>query len=538
MRSPTFLKALAVASAYAVGSDAGDCVCPVDGVMMVGVQEIQYVQNGTCTGTERCVPTTIPPAPNCVHPCTTTVITTVPGPSPTSPPDQITTTTQTCTGTERCLPTTIFPPPDCVRPCTTTVITTVHGPPSSVSPPPDTVITSTHVCTDNEPCVATTIPPAPDCTHLCTTTVVTTVSSSTPPPDTVVTSVSTCSGTEPCVATTIPPASDCIPPCTTTVITPTSPPPDTIITSTSTCSGTGPCVATTIPPASDCVHPCTTTVITPTSPPPNTVITSTSTCSGTAACVPTTIPPASDCTAPCTTTVITPVPSPTPTPPTNACYFPPGTCGTSGLSLDLYANSVSNTEGYGVSDGTSGVGPDYYLGQPSLAQGSTDNLAVPGGENNDQSGPDVVLQPSGQNFQYHPGLTKSYGGMTFNANNFTILFTGYFVPNVSGTYQFCTSADNRNELYIGSDSAFPCGDASNGATPRGAASFDSYWFGRDNAEKCASVQMEAGFYYPLRSVYGNWGTPSSMQINIRGPNDNSASTDVAGRVSPNSCALA
>lgn len=52
MRSPTFLKALAVASAYVVDSAAGDCVCPVDGVMMVGVQEIQYVQDGvTSTAT-------------------------------------------------------------------------------------------------------------------------------------------------------------------------------------------------------------------------------------------------------------------------------------------------------------------------------------------------------------------------------------------------------------------------------------------------------------------------------------------------------
>lgn len=164
-------------------------------------------------------------------------------------------------------------------------------------------------------------------------------------------------------------------------------------------------------------------------------------------------------------------------------------------------------------------------------------MSVPGGDNDDATGDPYTPQNSGSStgFQYYPGLTKTYGGMTFNANNFTIVFTGYFVPQETGDYTFCTTADNRDAIYVGSDTAFPCGDASNNATPSGANPLVDYWFSRDDEQKCATINMVAGFYYPFRQVYGNWGTPSSLEVTVQGPGDDSASSDVTGKVSPNNC---
>ncbi|KAG7421529.1 Topoisomerase I damage affected protein 8 [Fusarium oxysporum f. sp. rapae] len=226
--------------------------------------------------------------------------------------------------------------------------------------------------------------------------------------------------------------------------------------------------------------------------------------------------------------------------PPNACFFPPGTCDTSSLSLNLYANSVRASEGYAVSGDQTGVGPNYYLDQSSLDQGSTTSLSVPGGDNDDATGDSYTpeeQQGGGPGFQYHPGLTKTYGGMTFNANTFTIVFTGYFVPPTTRSYTFCVEADNRDALYIGSDSTFPFGDASSDTTPSGATPLSDYWFARDSDAKCASVDMVEGFYYPLRSVYGNWGVPTSLTTTVQGPGDSSASAEVSGKVAPDTCSV-
>lgn len=235
-----------------------------------------------------------------------------------------------------------------------------------------------------------------------------------------------------------------------------------------------------------------------------------------------------------------PTPSPEPpSPPPGACFFTPGSCDPSSgsLSLNLYENSAQAADGYAVSDGQSGVGPDYYLDQQPIDQGSTQSLSVPAGDNDDATGGFFNPQPPDSRpvFNYYPGLTKSYGGMRFDANNFTIVFTGYFVPETTGTHTFCVNfADNRNPLYIGSDDAFPCGDASNGATPRGATPRADYWFARETEAQCADVEMVAGFHYPLRQVYGNWGTPSSLAVTVQGPGEE-ATSDVAGRVSNADC---
>lgn len=54
MRAATILSegmAVAVAVAFAGTSAAADCQCPLEGIMMVGVQPIAYIQDGVTTTT-------------------------------------------------------------------------------------------------------------------------------------------------------------------------------------------------------------------------------------------------------------------------------------------------------------------------------------------------------------------------------------------------------------------------------------------------------------------------------------------------------
>ncbi|KAK1657373.1 hypothetical protein BDP55DRAFT_567340, partial [Colletotrichum godetiae] len=127
--------------------------------------------------------------------------------------------------------------------------------------------------------------------------------------------------------------------------------------------------------------------------------------------------------------------------------------------------------------------------------------------------------------------------ITYNANNFTLVFTGYFRPDQTGTFTFCYApdADNRDVLYLGSTSAFPCGQPSNAATPRGATPLAQYWFAASGNTGCVSTNLVAGFFYPIRSVFGNWGTPSSLSLVYTGPGRTTNSSDISGLGYAESC---
>lgn len=222
--------------------------------------------------------------------------------------------------------------------------------------------------------------------------------------------------------------------------------------------------------------------------------------------------------------------------PTGACFFPSSACPPSGLTIKLYANSAYPSDGYGVSDGVSGVGASYYLPQSSLAEGQSDSLSVPYKDSKGATVPSYP-QPKGINpyFRYFPGLTQTYGGITYNANNFTLVFTGYFVPTQTGTHTFCARyVDNRDTFYLGSDNAFPCGSASNGAVNPAAKPLLDRWFGSKSSIPCGSEHLVAGFYYPIRSVFGNWGTASQLNFTVTTP-DGVEREDVGAMLHPDSC---
>ncbi|KEQ84695.1 hypothetical protein M438DRAFT_334557 [Aureobasidium pullulans EXF-150] len=217
-------------------------------------------------------------------------------------------------------------------------------------------------------------------------------------------------------------------------------------------------------------------------------------------------------------------------PPSGACYFAPGTCDTGNLRLRYYSNPLNGADSFGAPEGT--LGPDYYLGTIPRGSGSIDTLSLaavypPQGQD--------AIQVNGRN--YYENYQQNIGGISVDPNNFTLVSTGYFVPQTSGSYQFCDRyADNRDDFYVGSSSAFPCGDSSDASTPRNAAYTIEYWFGTGTGKvTCVNITMVAGFSYPLRNVFGNNGVPFESQFTASGPGLGTNVTDLTGFIAPDSC---
>lgn len=234
--------------------------------------------------------------------------------------------------------------------------------------------------------------------------------------------------------------------------------------------------------------------------------------------------------------------SPTATRPTAAVATSPhGSCPFSSrsrlspkLNVALYANSVNPDEAYGVSP-PHGVGPDYYLSQKRLDRGWTNTLSLPYIDRDSSATGLHSVKPKGTkpSLYYYPDLKQTYGGMTYDANNFTLVFTGYFIPQQTGTHRFCATADNRVAFYLGSGSAFPCGGSLDGTTA-GAKPLLGFWYGASEDAACGNVVLRAGHYYPIRSVFGNYGNPAVLRVDVRLP-DGRKTEDMRGMLASDVC---
>ncbi|KAL9947999.1 hypothetical protein D7B24_004153 [Verticillium nonalfalfae] len=181
---------------------------------------------------------------------------------------------------------------------------------------------------------------------------------------------------------------------------------------------------------------------------------------------------------------------------------------------------------------TGGVGPDYYRPLTPLDTGVTNELSFPAPVRppNNQG----VRLPEQPAINYFPTATSTYAGMTFNPNNITLVYTGYYVPASSGTYEFCSAdADNVVNFYFG-QAAFPCGDASVTSTPAGIDPTIYQAFGFTPATVCVSRDLVAGLPYPMRIVYGNYGLPAGSTVTIAPPGEAGSST-WAGQLYEGTC---
>ncbi|KAJ3580485.1 hypothetical protein NPX13_g79 [Xylaria arbuscula] len=226
------------------------------------------------------------------------------------------------------------------------------------------------------------------------------------------------------------------------------------------------------------------------------------------------------CVGPATVLIETPIesstcaPSATPIKPA-PCETYPG-CSPAGLNIEYFTNPVG---GFGTGD----TPPSYYIteGLSPLAVSLTNVTYFA------QDAPPADTTN---------GWTRSTnGGLTVNANNFTLVYYGFYRAPSTGIFTICTSSDNENDVFFGRNNAFSCDDGkpSPNANPLHVSRGGSYM----NPINCTDVSLIEGRYYPVRSVLGNYGGPSAFNFTIWEPNVSfeDRKNDFTGSVYPLSC---
>ncbi|KAJ6780918.1 hypothetical protein PWT90_03994 [Aphanocladium album] len=232
-----------------------------------------------------------------------------------------------------------------------------------------------------------------------------------------------------------------------------------------------------------------------------------------------------------TTTTTTPIPSPTPGGP---CPVVKPACAAAGLNIDYYANPFT---GYSRQDS---LPWSYYITQKlrPLASSFTNVTFFPQDTGPPASLPKIYPSAQFPTAWYAVGWTKlTNGGIRVDANNFTLVYAGFYQAPETGTYSLCTTADNENDLFFGHGNAFSCAD---GATdtrvrPLVVSTGGNYV----NGLKCAEVTMVEGAWYPIRSVMGDWQGPSAFNVTIKTPSETfeQRRNDFSGRAYPHDCGL-
>ncbi len=247
------------------------------------------------------------------------------------------------------------------------------------------------------------------------------------------------------------------------------------------------------------------------------------------------------CAGPATVVVEEPLQTPScpPAPPPKEpvpCLVKPG-CSADGYNVDYYQNPMG---GY-----TSGNIPSsYYITEKlePLKSSLTNTTFFPQDKQDRGVYPEVYPPPGGEAFRYFVGWTReTNGGIVVDANNFTLVYYGFYRAPKTGTFTVCTSADNGNEVFLGGGDAFSCCGAAScceGAVSADAKPLVSSAGGNfDNPYSCAEVYLNEGYYYPLRSVMGNWGGPSAFDLLIWEPDVpyEDRTHDSTGRAHPFEC---
>ncbi|RYP53636.1 hypothetical protein DL768_001416 [Monosporascus sp. mg162] len=224
------------------------------------------------------------------------------------------------------------------------------------------------------------------------------------------------------------------------------------------------------------------------------------------------------CTGPATVVIETPFPTPTcpPRPPPirpAPCVLEIG-CEASGFDIDYYQNPVG---GYG----SGSLPPSYYItqGLSPLDSSRTNVTFFP------QDGTEAPI-----------GLTReTNGGIIVNANNFTLVYSGFYRAPSTGVFTLCSSADNENDIFFGRGNAFSCdtGEASPDVEPLVVSTGGNFV----NPINCTDVFLVQGQYYPVRNVMGNFGGPSAFDFTIWEPDVpfEDRTNDFTGGAYPLSC---
>ncbi|KAF5971130.1 GLEYA adhesin domain-containing protein [Fusarium coicis] len=226
------------------------------------------------------------------------------------------------------------------------------------------------------------------------------------------------------------------------------------------------------------------------------------------------------------TSATTDVPVPTP------CAIEPG-CQAAGFNVDYYKNVFER--GYGNDEMS--VPPSYYItdnltpldssvtSETYFAQDYMEDLA-----GYPQIFPDSKYAGKAWYIGYHRTLA---GGIKVDANNFTLVYTGYYQAPETGTYELCVTADNANTLYFGQGNAFECGTGETDPNaPALVLTATGYHF--NNPTQCGHVDLIAGRHYPVRNVMGNKNAVSAFEFSVKTPSG-SKTHDFEGQAFPVAC---
>jgi hypothetical protein len=209
-------------------------------------------------------------------------------------------------------------------------------------------------------------------------------------------------------------------------------------------------------------------------------------------------------------------------------------CPPSGLDVDYFANP------FGGYSRQNSLPWSYYITQNlQPLQSSFTNLTFfPQDLGPPANFPKVYPRSDLPTAWYAVGWTKqTNGGITVDANNFTLVYSGFYRAPATGKYTLCSTADNENDVFFGHGNAFSCLDGSVDTTVKPIVVTTGGSF--VNGIKCADLNLVKGAYYPLRSVMGDWQGPSAFNLTMQVPGQRfeDRGNDYTGVVYPTTCRL-
>ena len=107
-----------------------------------------------------------------------------------------------------------------------------------------------------------------------------------------------------------------------------------------------------------------------------------------------------------------------------------------------------------------------------------------------------------------------------DVSNYTMLLTGYFMPQETGKYTFTLYADDLAYMSFGAGNAFDCCGMEASVTDPEAFDLIVLWKSNNDYSGKVSYNLEGNVYYPLRILFANRDYHSFLKLTFEDPNGN------------------
>ena len=194
----------------------------------------------------------------------------------------------------------------------------------------------------------------------------------------------------------------------------------------------------------------------------------------------------------------------------------PLTQGTKGFDLSLYH--------YPFSDMTAGAGKCYSNDYQTTEYQQGGYATFGGGLFGTAEGIEDLSLDIQLNSHCRPvkgNLPSNYNyADQIDVSNFTMLLTGYFMPQETGTYKFTLYADDLAYMSFGAGNAFDCCGMEESVSDPEAFDLIVLWKSNNDYSGQVSYTLEGGVYYPLRILFANRDYHSFLKLTFEDPNGN------------------